>query len=152
MYYLHHADGKQIKEKRRIYVFCRNIAGVAPLVNWWSGADYQIAFSRGDKAFIALNLEGSDLNANLQTGLPQGTYCDVISGNLENGRCTGNEVHVGGDGRAHISVCHSCEDPMVAIHVGECLETTRSLVFTVDLDYLYFRLFSTVDLLVRSRN
>ena len=89
--------------------------------NWWSGADYQIAFSRGDKAFIALNLEGHDLKAHLQTGLPQGTYCDVISGNLESGQCTGKSVHVGGDGRAYINVCSSFDDPMVAIHVGQLM-------------------------------
>ena len=70
----------------------RNIACMEHLTNRWSGADYQIAFSRGNKTFIALNLEGYDINTRLQTGLPKGTYCDVISGNLENGRCTGKSV------------------------------------------------------------
>ncbi|KAK7482695.1 hypothetical protein BaRGS_00026104, partial [Batillaria attramentaria] len=96
----------------------RNVVGTAPEANWWSGSDYQIAFSRGNKGFVAINLESGQLSANLQTGLPQGTYCDVISGNLENGRCTGNSVHVGGDGRAHITVCGDCDDPELAIHVG----------------------------------
>jgi len=105
---------------RQIYnmVAFRNIAGTEPLKNWWSGADYQIAFSRGSKAFIAFNLEGNAMNAHLQTGLPQGTYCDVISGNLENGKCTGGSVHVGGDGSAQVNVCSNCDNPMVAIHVG----------------------------------
>ncbi|KAK0060763.1 alpha-amylase [Biomphalaria pfeifferi] len=96
----------------------RNMARGTPIANWWSGADYQIAFSRGNKAFIALNLEGFEINQMLQTGLPAGTYCDVISGNYENGQCTGSSVTVGGDGRANIRVCSSCDDPMVAIHVG----------------------------------
>nr|KAG5694115.1 hypothetical protein BaRGS_005870 [Batillaria attramentaria] len=106
---------------RQIYnmVAFRNIAGLEPLKNWWAGADYQIAFSRGDKAFIALNLEGRPLTATLQTGMPQGTYCDVISGNLVHGQCTGNSVTVGADGTASISVCSDCEDPMLAIHVGD---------------------------------
>ncbi|KAH9519908.1 hypothetical protein Btru_071218 [Bulinus truncatus] len=106
---------------RQIYnmVAFRNMARGTPLANWWSGSDYQIAFSRGNKAFIALNLESHDINANLQTGLPAGSYCDVISGNYENGHCTGSTVTVGADGHAHIQVCSSCEDPMVAIHVGE---------------------------------
>ena len=69
---------------------------------------------------IHLLIAGYDINTNLQTGLPQGTYCDIISGNLENGRCTGSTVHVGGDGHAHFNVCSGCDDPMVAIHVGEC--------------------------------
>ncbi|KAK7490507.1 hypothetical protein BaRGS_00018293, partial [Batillaria attramentaria] len=105
---------------RQIYnmVAFRNIAGVTPVANWWSGADYQIAFSRGNRAFIALNLESWSINETLQTGLPQGDYCDVISGNLENGRCTGNSVHVRSDGRAHVYVCSECDDPVVAIHVG----------------------------------
>ncbi|KAK7100027.1 alpha-amylase-like [Littorina saxatilis] len=105
---------------RQIYnmVAFRNIAGSEPLNNWWSGADYQIAFSRGNKAFIAFNRESFDLDANLQTGLPQGAYCDVISGDLENGRCTGSTVYVGGDGRASIHVCAQCFDPVLAIHVG----------------------------------
>ncbi|KAK7100025.1 alpha-amylase-like isoform X2 [Littorina saxatilis] len=105
---------------RQMYnmVAFRNVAGSEPLKNWWSGADYQIAFSRGNKAFIAINLEGHDINQSLQTGLPQGTYCDVITGDLNNGRCTGGSVNVGGDGRANIHVCSSCDDPMVAIHAG----------------------------------
>jgi len=105
---------------RQMYnmVAFRNIASGTSVNNWWSNADYQIAFSRGDKAFIALNLEGYNLDATLQTGMPAGTYCDVISGNLEGGRCTGSTVNVGGDGRAHISVCGNCDDPMLAIHVG----------------------------------
>ncbi|XP_055958799.1 alpha-amylase [Patella vulgata] len=105
---------------RQIYnmVAFRNKAGGDGLSNWWSGGDYQIAFSRGNKAFIAMNLDGFDINANLNTGLPSGTYCDVISGNLENGRCTGKTIQVGGDSKAHINVGHSWEDPMIAIHIG----------------------------------
>merc|ERR1719295_1324642 len=94
----------------------RNMAGGADLNNWWSDSDYNIAFSRGNKAFIAINGESFDLDADIQTGLPAGTYCDVISGNLEGGKCTGGSVTVGGDGRAHIHVCAKCDDPMVAIH------------------------------------
>ncbi|XP_005103373.1 alpha-amylase [Aplysia californica] len=105
---------------RQIYnmVAFRNMASGKPVSNWWSGADYQIAFSRGDRAFIAFNLEGYDLDKTLQTGLPGGTYCDVISGNLENGKCTGGSVTVNGDGTARVHVCNSCPDPMIAIHVG----------------------------------
>ena len=54
----------------------------------------------------------------LQTGLPQGQYCDVISGSLDQGRCTGKTITVQGDGRAQLSISNSDEDPMVAIHVG----------------------------------
>ncbi|XP_055895484.1 alpha-amylase-like isoform X1 [Biomphalaria glabrata] len=105
---------------RQIYnmVGFRNMVSGTALENWWSGADYQIAFSRGDKGFIALNLEGFDVNQNLQTGLPAGRYCDVISGDIENDRCTGKTVEVYNDGTAHINVCSNCDDPVLAIHVG----------------------------------
>ncbi|XP_046351146.2 alpha-amylase-like [Haliotis rufescens] len=96
----------------------KNVAYGSELTNWWSGSDYQIAFSRGNKAFIAFNLEGADLQQTLNTGLPSGDYCDVISGNLENGNCTGHTVHVDADGHAPIHVGGSDQDPMVAIHVG----------------------------------
>lgn len=105
---------------RQIYnmvAFRNNAAGTA-VANWWSGADYKIAFSRGNKAFIAMNLESSDINQSLQTGLPAGTYCDIISGDLENGKCTGKSVTVNGDGTANINVCSNCDDPVLAIHVG----------------------------------
>lgn len=105
---------------RQIYnmVAFRNVVMGTTLTNWWDNGDYAIAFSRGNKGFIVLNAGNSDINVNLQTGLPQGTYCDVISGNYDNGRCTGNEVHVGGDGHAHFHISNSSDDPVVAIHIG----------------------------------
>ncbi|WAR15065.1 AMY-like protein [Mya arenaria] len=57
----------------------RNVVGGTPLQNWHAFGDYQIAFSRGNKGFIAIVGDGSHLNANAQTGLPSGTYCVVIS-------------------------------------------------------------------------
>lgn len=53
---------------RQIYnmVAFRNVASGTSVQNWWSGADYQIAFSRGNKAFIALNLESWDINTKIQ--------------------------------------------------------------------------------------
>ena len=76
----------------------------------------QISFCRGGKGFVAINNEGSDLRRNLQTCLSAGTYCDVISGNLENGRCTGKSVTVGSDGRADIVITAAEDDGIFAIH------------------------------------
>lgn len=105
---------------REIYnmVAFRNVVMGTSMTNWWDNGNYQIAFSRGNKGFIAINDDASSLSANLQTGLPQGTYCDVISGSYDGSRCTGTEIHVGGDGRAHISISSGASDPMVAIHIG----------------------------------
>ncbi|XP_012942518.1 alpha-amylase [Aplysia californica] len=96
----------------------RNMAAGKGMSNWWSNANYQIAFSRGDRAFIAFNLEDTDLDQTLTTGLAAGTYCDVISGYLENDKCTGKSVTVNADGTARIQVCAKCEQQMLAIHVG----------------------------------
>ncbi|KAK3593460.1 hypothetical protein CHS0354_020226 [Potamilus streckersoni] len=105
---------------RQIYnmVAFRNVVHGTGLTHWWDNGNYQIAFSRGNKGFIVMNAEGSDLNSNLQTGLPQGTYCDVISGNYDNGQCTGTSIHVGGDGQAHFHISGGSEDPVIAIHIG----------------------------------
>ncbi len=69
-------------------------------------------------AFIVINNDDYGLNQWFQTGLPQGQYCDVISGNLEQNRCTGKTITVQADGRASITISNLEEDPMVAIHVN----------------------------------
>nr|AEI58894.1 amylase [Pteria penguin] len=105
---------------RQIYnmVAFRNVVMGTTINNWWDNGNKAIAFSRGNKGFIVINVDNSDVNANLQTGLSQGTYCDVISGEYVNGKCTGTEIHVGGDGHAHFHISHTSEDPVVAIHIG----------------------------------
>lgn len=105
---------------RQIYnmVHFRNVAGNEPVSHWWDNGDYQIAFGRGSKAFIAINLQdGQGLNRKLATGLPQGTYCDLVTGNLAGGKCTGGTVTVDGSGNADINIAKTAEDPFVAIHV-----------------------------------
>ena len=53
----------------------------------------------------------------LQTGMPAGTYCDIISGNPGESPCSGTTVTVGSDGNAEIFISGSSEDPILAIHV-----------------------------------
>ena len=55
-------------------------------------------------------------NYELQTCLPAGTYCDVISGSKSNGVCTGKTVNVGSDGTAYIEILQHEEDGVLAIH------------------------------------
>lgn len=115
----------------------RNTAQGQPVQNWWDNGNNQIAFSRGNKgkkifavkflsslasissvAFLVINNDDdSQLNQWLPTGLPQGQYCDLISGNLDQGRCTGKTISVQGDGRAQFSISNTDVDPMVAITV-----------------------------------
>ncbi|MET9423595.1 carbohydrate-binding module family 20 domain-containing protein [Streptomyces sp. NPDC006540] len=58
----------------------RNTARGQGVTNWWDNGADQIAFGRGDKAYVAINQEGAALTRTFQTSLPSGTYCDVQSG------------------------------------------------------------------------
>lgn len=95
----------------------RNVVLFDGVANWWDNGNNQIAFSRGNKGFFAMNNDDHQLNQSLQTGLPEGTYCDVISGNKDGNRCTGRSVQVGRDGRAQIHIDNSAGDPMIALHI-----------------------------------
>jgi alpha-amylase len=114
-------------------------ANWAPVANWWSNGQRQIAFGRGHLGFVLINAElgtdphtvGPESNGWIQTGLPAGRYCDVIHSNLapDHTRClTENRqdlppVTVYPGGRAHVRV-----DPMdaVALHVGAKLQGDNS--------------------------
>jgi alpha-amylase len=66
-----------------------------------------------------------------QTGLPAGTYCDVISGyKLSNGTCTGKTVTVNNNNNdtAYIEILHYEEDGVLAIHVD--VSSTSDLKFS----------------------
>ncbi|NEA49966.1 carbohydrate-binding module family 20 domain-containing protein [Streptomyces sp. SID10815] len=58
----------------------RNTAAGTAVTNWWDDGGNQIAFGRGDKAYVAINHEGASLTRTFQTSLPAGDYCDVQSG------------------------------------------------------------------------
>lgn len=106
---------------RQIYnmVEFRNLVQDAPISNWWSHVLLnQISFSRGDRGFIAINISYSELHSILQTGLPPGSYCDIISGTIQNKTCTGKVVNVGHDGNALIFIRRDDEDAVIAIHIN----------------------------------
>jgi len=77
-----------------------------PVENWQT-QPYNLGFSRGNVGFFAM---GTLNNANFQTGLPAGEYCDIIQD------CN-RKITVRGDGTATISRV-SDQEPMVAICVG----------------------------------
>lgn len=94
-------------------------AASSPTTNLVS-KQYLLAFTRGT-TFFAMNTNQQDkkLNAKrtvkvtLQTGLPAGAYCDVVSGGAAaalNGKCAGAKVVVKTDGTALLTV-----PPMTAI-------------------------------------
>lgn len=96
----------------------RNVVGMTAVANWWDNQHNQIAFSRGNRGFIAFNLEGTDMNVWLTTGLPAGTYCDVISGNKVGETCTGKVITVFEDTRALFTIRSSDDDGVIAIHIA----------------------------------
>lgn len=68
------------------------------LANWWDNGNGQVSFQRGDKGFVAFNREGGELSKDFQSALPAGTYCNVMTGDLVDGQCTGESVEVGEGG------------------------------------------------------
>lgn len=98
--------------------FRRHVGGAA-VTNWWSNGSNQIAFARAGLGFIAFNNQGTDMNQSLQTSLPAGTYCDIISGlpTLVGG-CSGKTVTVDASGVANIVIGAAEDDGVLAIHTG----------------------------------
>ncbi|KAJ3501538.1 hypothetical protein NLJ89_g9292 [Agrocybe chaxingu] len=72
----------------------RNNVGSAAINNWISPQSQQIAFGRGALGFVAINNADSAWTATFSTSLPDGQYCDVISGSSSSGTCTGTGVSV----------------------------------------------------------
>ncbi|KAL1137765.1 hypothetical protein AAG570_009461 [Ranatra chinensis] len=87
--------------------------------NFWDNGNNQIAYCRGNKGFIAFNGENSNMDVLLQTCLPAGTYCDVISGSRQgNGRCSGKSIIVDSSGMGKINIPRDGEDGVLAIHLN----------------------------------
>ncbi|MDH6139584.1 alpha-amylase [Kitasatospora sp. GP30] len=74
--------------------------------NWYDDGSNLIAFSRGNRGWIAINNESSAKTVTVTTGLPAGSYCDVIHGNLtpSSGACSGSTVTVAANGTATVTV------------------------------------------------
>ncbi|GCD48203.1 carbohydrate-binding module family 20 domain-containing protein [Streptomyces paromomycinus] len=84
----------------------RNTAAGAPVTHWWDNGNNQIAFGRGDKAYVAVNHEDAPLTRTFQTSLPAGGYCDVQ---------TGKGVTVDSSGRFTATLG---ADTALALHAG----------------------------------
>ena len=74
----------------------------------YDDGDNLIAFSRGSRGWIAINNHPAPKTQTFQTGLPSGTYCDIIHGTYSKksntGSCTGPTITVGRDGKATVTV------------------------------------------------
>ncbi|KAH9476533.1 Alpha-amylase [Psilocybe cubensis] len=92
----------------------RNNVGTAALTNWVSPQSEQIAFGRGALGFVAINNADSTWSSTFTTSLPDGSYCDVISGKSSSGLCTGTGITVSGGAFTATVPARSA----IAIHTG----------------------------------
>jgi len=74
----------------------RNEVVGQPLNNWWSSSSgSQIAFSRGDKGWYALNVESKAREVRVATALSDGAYCNLLTNQKPSaGGCQGSLVQV----------------------------------------------------------
>ncbi len=92
-----------------------NTAGGAEVNNWWDNGHDQIAFGRGEAAFAAFNAGKGEMSGDFASSLPAGTYCDVMSGALVDGSCTGGTVEVAQDGTVSTTIPGTSG---IALHTG----------------------------------
>ncbi|GLH10096.1 Alpha-amylase-related protein, partial [Gryllus bimaculatus] len=69
----------------------------------------------GDGNILDVSINGDGGCGGGWTCLPQGTYCDLISGSKSNGMCTGKSVIVSSDGTANVQILSSEDDGVLAI-------------------------------------
>lgn len=83
-----------------------NAAQGQSVANWYSDGSNLISFSRGSKAWVAINNGTAAQTRTFATGLPAGSYCDVIHGDLTaaTGACSGSTVTVDSSGNASVTV------------------------------------------------
>jgi alpha-amylase len=97
--------------------------------NWTATNNEVIAFSRGSRGWIAINDTAYPMAETYTTGLPNGYYCDVITGGVRSGGgCAGTEITVSG---GHASVVVPA-DGAVAIDVNA---TTSAAPATVPVTF-----------------
>lgn len=82
----------------------RNAVGSAPVTRWWSNGGNAVAFARDRRGYVVVNRENTAVTRAFDTGLPAGTYCDVVHGSVRGSRCTGPTVTVGPDGTMSTTV------------------------------------------------
>jgi len=77
-----------------VMVYIRSLIKDEKLCNYWCNGKDQLAYALGIKVYIIINFGSGDLCQKLYTGLPDGTYCDVLTGGLKNGKCCGKSLTI----------------------------------------------------------
>jgi alpha-amylase len=81
-----------------------NLVAGLPVSNWYDDGSNLIAFSRGTKGWIAINNESTSQTHTFATGLPAGSYCDIIHTAALATTCSGQTVTVDAQGNATVTV------------------------------------------------
>jgi alpha-amylase len=100
--------GQWVCEHRDPYIrymaaFRRVVVGTS-IADWWDNGANAIAFSRGDKGFVAINNETTAVTVTVETSLPPGTYCDRLTGGRTGASCAGTSVMVDADGMVQLDL------------------------------------------------
>ena len=88
---------------RNMVGFRRVVAGTG-VNHWWDNGANAIAFSRGDKGFVAINNEVTAVTATIMTGVNPGTYCDLLTGGKAGATCAGRSIVVASGGTVQITL------------------------------------------------
>ena len=91
--------------------FRRVVAGT-DVNHWWDDGDNAIAFSRGDKGFVAINNEAAPVTASVTSGLAPGAYCDLLTGGRGPTGCVGTMLVVDASGTVQVHL-----DPASAVAI-----------------------------------
>jgi alpha-amylase len=81
-----------------------NYVGNAKRANFYTDDANVIAFSKDSKGWAAFNNGTADKQIHVRTGLPAGTYCDIIHGANPGTGCTGPTVVVDSSGFTTVTV------------------------------------------------
>jgi alpha-amylase len=73
----------------------RKVVAGTDVNHWWDDGVNAIAFSRGDKGFVAINAAGAALAVTVGTGMAPGSYADIL---------TGSTIVVDSTGAVHVSL------------------------------------------------
>ncbi|UOF00663.1 alpha-amylase [Bdellovibrio reynosensis] len=79
--------------------------------NWWTNGTDLLSFGRGGLGFVVMNLGGQTVAREFETSLPQGEYCNIVSGSYNPRTKTCSEsFEVDNRGRVHATI-----QPMSAV-------------------------------------
>jgi alpha-amylase len=88
---------------RSMVAFRRLVAGT-DINHWWDDGNDAIAFSRGDKGFVAINNEATPVAAAVPSGLAPGVYCDLLTGGRGPTGCIGTRLVVDTSGAIQVQL------------------------------------------------